>query len=173
MVPGDPTWWAPDARQVADLAAHRPDTGDARALSALARAWAEVDPVPPDLVQRVVFAAAFDELMAEVASIQRLAAPVGAEVRGADTATSISFQVAAMTVMVAITHLGCGRRRVDGWISPSGSHVVQLRQEDEITHSHAGHGRFVFPSVTDGMVQLAVSDATTNQVAMVTPVFQL
>lgn len=169
MAPGDPFGGSVDAQ----LAGQEPDAADAHVLAALARAWSWWDPVPPDLVQRVVFAAAYDELLAEVASIQRLSAPAGAGVRGSDTVASISFQVAAMTVMVAITHLGNGRRRVDGWITPGGSHVVQLRQEDETWNAGSDEGRFVFPSVPDGMVQLSVSETTTNEATMVTPVFQL
>lgn len=169
MAPGDAFGRSADVH----LAAQAPDQADVRALAALARAWGSRDPVPPDLVHRVVFAAAFDELMAEVASIQRLSTPAGAGVRGADTAISFSFSVAAMTVMIAVTHLGHGRRRVDGWITPAASHAVQLRREGETWHSDADHGRFIFPSVPDGMVQLAVSDAATNDPAMVTPVFQL
>lgn len=158
--------------EVERLAAGLLDPRDTTILGTAARLWDALDPVPEGLVERAVFAVALDEVMAEVASIQRLPQREPTGVRGMDTATSMTFTVQSLTVMVTVSEDGAGRRRLDGWITPGSDHPVQLRLPGRTLHETAVGGRFSFAGVPTGMVQLAVGD-TDTATSMVTPVFQL
>lgn len=168
---------SPDPRAVARLAAGSLDDGDDRILEGLARTWHRIDPVPDDLVARAVFAVALDEVMAEVASIQRLPTGDLTGVRGTQVATSMTFTVEGLTMMVVIGEDGSDTRRLDGWLTTDargGDDLTVVLHLPESTRSaHAEGGRFSFSRVPRGMVQFVVEDRATGSSLMLTQAVQL
>jgi hypothetical protein len=169
-----------DDRTLDELAAGRLDDVDATTLDLLRGVYDEMDPVPTDLVERVRFSLALDEMFEEVARMTRV--PLEAlSVRGdqaAGTRTeTLTFSADRLTAMVTVSRVGGGRLRLDGWLAPPDSCVVRLRlqggQPREATADESG--RFSFDGLEEGFGQLSFhpvdDDAPEN--AVVTPLFQL
>ena len=102
-----------------DEAAARPlDTTDEALLREVAQLLVDVDPVPEDLVQRIQFSLALDEMYAEVAAITRM--PLDAmAVRGEATGTrteTLTFSAQRLSAMVTVSRVGerCPHRRLGG-----------------------------------------------------------
>jgi len=162
------------------------DDADEETLSRLAAEFALRDPVPDDLVDRVRFALALDEVYAEVAQLQRDATLVGT--RSGDTvAERITFSADQLTVMVSIAPADGTAVRVDGWLAPSDGAPrrwrVKLRTADgEWSDGPDEDGRFVLDGVPRGLAQLvftplsgAADFAGSPDAApsVVTPTFEL
>lgn len=123
-------------------------------LSELNRLLDVADPVPADLVERIQFAVALEDLDVEVARWER--ADTLAGVRGTDSGT-VSFTVDDLTVMIMFTAEGDGHR-IDGWLIPPGEHRVEVRvsgYRSIVTTADDG-GRFVLEGVPCGTLQLIV-----------------
>jgi hypothetical protein len=166
-----------DLPAVARLAAAPLDGGDDHVMAVVARAWDTVDPVPPDLVERAVFAVALDEVMAEVARIQRLPSGDLAGVRSTQVATSMTFTVQGSTMMVTIGDDEGGTHRLDGWVTSEdtsgGDFTVVLHLPDATRSVDATGGRFAFDRVPGVMVQFVVEDRATGAAVMMTQAVQL
>jgi hypothetical protein len=168
---------------------HEPlDDVDAVVLEELRATYEDVDPVPHDLVERIKFSLALDEMFEEVARMTRVPLEEMA-VRGDPTAgtrtETLTFSAERLTAMVTVSRSGPGRLRLDGWLAPSESCRVRLRIQgapSRETVSDDG-GRFSFEDLDEGFAQLSfhplgdeASDETgadEGQNAVVTPVFQL
>lgn len=151
------------------------DDHDAAALRALARAWAERDPLPDSLVPGVTFAVALDEVYAEVAQIQRQDSHDLAGVRGAPATTAtpgMSFSTSDLTMTIMVTPRPKDRIRIDGWVTPDDVGTVGLRLREGTRRQDPEHGRFWFDDVPRGHVQLLVEDPS-GAVRMVTPAVEL
>ncbi len=163
-----------------ELAAQPLDETDAALLAEVAALLDQVDPVPDDLVARVQFALALDEMYAEVAAITRMpmdALAVRSDPGLGERTETITFSAERLTAMVTLTRRGTGTVRVDGWIAPESVVRVVLRQQDRTweTTSDEG-GRFVLDQVPEGFAQLSFHAEDTDDTtagAVVTPVFQL
>ena len=155
------------------------DTTDAVMLGEVARLYAEVDPVPDGLTDRLSFALALDELYAEVAEMSR--APMDlAGIRGDMAAVhteTLTFTAESLTAMITVTHVGPDRVRVDGWVAPAQGLPVRLRmQQGRLETLANAAGRFSFDDLPDGFVQLSFHPATGGDgggSAVVTPSFEL
>lgn len=154
------------------------DVGDLAVLDQLATVWSRVDPVPDGLVAVVTFAVALDEVLAEVARIQRQGSHGHlAGVRsGPDTAAAVapgmSFSTSDLTMTVMTSEVVGGRLRIDGWVSPDDGGAVGLRLADETRRQVPQQGRFWFDDVPRGHVQFFV-EGTDQAARMVTPAVQL
>ncbi|NBH02046.1 carboxypeptidase regulatory-like domain-containing protein [Amycolatopsis sp. SID8362] len=128
----------------------------------------EFDPPPGDLVQRVQFALALEDLDVEVARWERLDDLAG--VRGSGTGT-ITFTVSDLTVMINLTKIG-KLHRIDGWLVPAGQYGVEVRVAEHGTSSTTADegGRFVLDNVPRGTTQILVhlGDVTCRR-TVVTP----
>lgn len=127
---------------------------DTAVLSELTRLVYELDPPPADLVERVQFAIALEDLDVEVARWERAGSFAG--VRGGQPGT-ITFTVDNLTLMVNFTSTGA-RHRIDGWLVPAGEHTVEVRvaeHESSMTTADDG-GRFVLSDVPTGTTQIVV-----------------
>jgi hypothetical protein len=164
------------------------DGADAAILQQVADLLHEVDPVPDDLVARVQFSLALDEVFTEVARITRV--PLDAlavrsdPVAGTRTET-LTFSADRLTAMVTVTRDAAGRVRLDGWLAPPAELRVQLRMQ-EATREVASDesGRFVFDALPEGFAQLTFHLPPDEEAAtpaagapeaevVVTPLFQL
>lgn len=159
------------------LAAEPLDDADEEILARIAAMYAELDPVPLDLVDRVVFGLALDEVYAEVAKLQRSEALAGTRAPGETMAERITFAAEQLTVMVTVTPLDAATVRMDGWLAasdPSKGWRVKLRTSTgDRTESIDEDGRFVIEALPRGLAQLVFTPATGPEGSVVTPTFEL
>jgi archaellum component FlaF (FlaF/FlaG flagellin family) len=127
---------------------------DETLLADIGRILDELDPPPGELVERVQFAIALENLDVEVARWERLDAQSG--VRGSDQGT-ITFTVSDLTVMINLTKIG-KNHRIDGWLVPAGEYAVEVRvAEHGSSRTTADEsGRFVLDEVPCGTTQIVV-----------------
>jgi hypothetical protein len=155
------------------------DAVDAATLSEIRDLYAGGDPVPDDLVERVKFSLALDEVFDEVARMTRMPLDELA-VRGeSQTRTeTLTFSADRLTAMVTVTRTSAGKLRLDGWLAPPTPHRVGLRLQDagELEVIADEGGRFSFESLDQGFGQLSFrpldADAGDGS-TVVTPLFQL
>ncbi len=176
-----------DERTLAELAAEPLDDVDAATLHEVRAVYEDLDPVPPDLVDRVRFSLALDEMFDEVARMTRV--PQDALATRSDPAQgtrteTLTFSADRLTAMVTVNRVSLGMLRLDGWIAPAEPCEVRLRIQggaDREVLADA-HGRFSFDDLDEGFGQLSFhpvaggpagdpGDGSDNTV--VTPLFQL
>jgi hypothetical protein len=162
-----------------DLAEQPLDTADAAVLAEVAALYDAVDPVPDDLVDRVRFALALDEVFDEVAQLTRVsaeAAAVRTELADAVRASTLSFAAERLTAMVTVSRAGVGLVRVDGWVTPAGERRVVVRMQGTALEVRTDTtGRFVADDLREGFVQLVFHPLEGEDVTgpVVTPLFKL
>ena len=154
---------------------------DATTLTTLRLMWQERDPVPPDLADRVCFVLSMANLEAELMELMELTAgfaePVGAA-RAEEQARNITFTSDTLSVMVTIS-LDGPLVRLDGWIGDGGGLGVALRQlpsggrpatPGERSTAADEDGRFAFPGLDHGLVQLVFHPTAGAQLTLTRPV---
>lgn len=153
------------------------DGTDVAILGEIATLYDTVDPVPADLIERLRFSVALDEVFTEVADMTR----TSVELTGARSETGVrtetmTFSAECLTVMVTVTRMGPDRVRLDGWVAPAAPLPVRLRTAAGRIRTMAdADGRFSFEDLPTGYVQLAFGAGgadDTGQV-VVTPSFEL
>lgn len=128
---------------------------DAELFRALRRTWEELDPVPADLVDRMVAAVATADLSREYALLTLVTATELAAVRGNADALTMQFSDGTASVLVHVVPAADGLRRVDGWVdAPAAS--VELEQDERTWTTAAEHGRFAFEDIPAGMTRLRI-----------------
>lgn len=166
---------------VAAAAAEPLDESDVSLLRELADLLDAADPVPEDLVTRIQFSLALDEVYAEVAEITRLPADamaVRAEASPDMRTETLTFSAERLTAMVTVTRPSREQVRIDGWVAPASAVRVVLRMQEGSQETTADEsGRFVFEDVPEGFAQLTFAppeDRPENREGIVvTPLFQL
>ncbi|SKC48179.1 carboxypeptidase-like regulatory domain-containing protein [Krasilnikoviella flava] len=153
------------------------DERDLAVLDRLGRAVQVVDPVPESLVERSLFAMTLARLEAEIMELQQIEAPAGS-VRGDAPpleARTITFTHERLTVMIALSADDDGAHvRLDGWVAPAATLVVELRQPGgERTTTADDDGRFAFTAVDRGPTSLLVRLPDGGDVTVATPVIEL
>jgi hypothetical protein len=147
---------------------------DAALFARLRTAWEEVDPVPADLVDRMVAAVAVEDLSREYALLTLVESSLAAVRGDADTAT-LQFTNGSTSVLLHVTATEDGGRRVDGWVDAAAL-AIRLTQGDREWSAEAGeHGRFAFDDVTPGMarIRMVVRDADGELHDFQTPQFEV
>jgi hypothetical protein len=153
------------------------DGSDQSLLDEVATLLQDVDPLPADLVERMRFALALDEVFDEVAEMARVsddALAVRADLTEATRTETLTFSAERLTAMVTVAPTAPGRVRLDGWISPAGVRRVAARMqgEDQEVSSDEG-GRFVVDSMREGFVQLVFHPQDAEDGLVVTPLFKV
>lgn len=147
------------------------DAEDRRLLDEVRQLWAEADPVPPTLADRIRFAVRLANLDAELTSL-----PVELEVvaaRGDGAARVLTFQRDDVTILVNLTRSEPGRVRVDGWLAPPAAQEVELlTTAGPRTTRCDGEGRFVIEDAPSGSARLSVRPEG-DRPAVTTPVIEL
>ena len=168
-----------DDRALVELAEQPLDDADAATLEQVRQLYAEVDPLPAGLVDRVWFSLALTEVFDEVAEMTRV--PLAdLAVRGGDDSMrseTLTFSADQLDVLVTVTGVAPGSVRVDGWLTPAAAYRVRLRVQGrgEQEMQASDQGRFGFEDVREGTGQLSfalTADAGTSR-TVVTPVFAL
>lgn len=134
------------------------DDWDAMVLDSVRDLFDRVDPMPADLVSRVQFALALEDLDVEVF---RLREELGlAATRGDDEQSrTITFDSENLTIMISIS-AEHDTVRLDGWIAPASSCTVEARtRTGPVTTRTDEHGRFVLERLPHGLAQLVVHPA--------------
>jgi hypothetical protein len=130
---------------------------DAQLLSELRDLYTDADPMPTDLVTRVRFALALENLDVEVA---RMTTELQSAVRadpGDEESRTITFDSPNLTVMVVFDRAPDGTVRMDGWLAPPAPYTVEMRTVTGSLRVVADDdGRFVVEGVPSGMTQLVV-----------------
>jgi hypothetical protein len=161
-----------------DAAAAEPlDPSDEALLQEVAEVFGHADPVPDDLVQRIQFSVALDQMYTEVARITRVPADAlavrGERVAGMRTET-LTFSADRLTAMVTVTRSAPERIRVDGWTAPPTALRIGLRMQEGSRETVSDEsGRFVFEDLPEGFAQLTFHATGEDGATVVTPLFQL
>ena len=165
-------------REIVEAAARPMDEADYALLAEVRRLYDVADPMPADLIDRIQFSLALDEVYAEVAHLTRMPmdalAVRGESVTGTRTET-LTFSAERLTAMVTVSRIG-DRLRIDGWIAPPAELEVRLRMQGERRQVVADEsGRFVIDDLPEGFAQLSFHPTDTDDAegVIVTPLFQL
>ena len=117
--------------------------------------YTAADPPSADLVGRVRFALALEEVNAEVLRLQEETELVAA--RGDELSRIMTFSSAILTVMIRVVGVTDNSVRVDGWLAPPAAHRVTARLEQgQLQETADDQGRFVFERIPSGLTQLIV-----------------
>ena len=147
---------------------------DAALFARMRRMWEDVDPVPADLVDRMVAAVAVEDLSREYALLTLVEGTLAAVRGDTDTAT-LQFSDGTTSVLLHVTATEGGGRRVDGWVDATAL-AIRLVQDDREWSAEPGeHGRFAFEEVTPGVarLRLVVRDADGAMHDFQTPQFEV
>jgi hypothetical protein len=132
------------------------DALDLAILEDVAQVYEAVDPVPAGLVDRVRFAMAHEEVMAEIMRLEEEIA-VALSARGDERSRTFRFSSSLVTMVIRAIGVDDGTVRVDGWVAPPGPYRVTLRHPGGRVDRRADdHGRFVFEEFPAGVAQLIV-----------------
>jgi hypothetical protein len=159
------------------LAAGAIDADDLRILDRIAAVYAQLDPVPAGLVDRVSFGITLDALHGEIAELQRSGDLTGVRAQEAPVGSqTVTFTSSELTTMVTITPSGADRVRIDGWVDPGAGVQVELRLPEQTQQTVADDdGRFVFADVPRGFAQFVLRrpDPGGRRRAVITPSIEL
>jgi len=147
---------------------------DAALFARLRMAWEEVDPVPADLVDRMVAAVAVEDLSREYALLTLVEGSVLAAVRGETDTATLQFSDGTTNVLLHVSATN-GSRRVDGWVDAAPL-AIRLSQGDRDWSAEAGeHGRFAFDAIPSGVsrLRLVVRGADGELHEFQTPQFEV
>jgi hypothetical protein len=161
----------PDDHALTALAAEQIDDVDVVALERIAALYTKLDPVPDNLIDRISFGITLDALHAELANLERSSGLIG--VRADETVSdTVTFTSESLSAMISVSLTTADTARIDGWISPGGVYVVELRTPDGTLRTESdADGRFVVEDVARGLVQFTFRAAGGTPV--VTPALEI
>lgn len=149
---------------------------DAALFDALRRTWQAVDPVPANLVDRMVAMVASADLSREYALLTLVDDAAREAVRGDADMLTLQFSDGTISVLIHVTITESGARRIDGWIDGAVT-AVYLRQGDGEREAASEGGRFAFDDVPVGIARLRVVLTTGTEPdgpdELLTPRFEL
>lgn len=149
------------------------DQDDAAMFARLRTLWRDVDPMPADLIDRMVAAVAADGLNREYALLTLVDGDLAA-VRGEADALTLQFSDGSTSILLHVTTTATGRRRVDGWVDAPADEIVLTQGERSTTTTPTDTGRFVFDEVPPGLTRVRLttgSEAPSRTLS--TPQFEL
>ncbi|MBN9155100.1 MAG: hypothetical protein J0I44_05455 [Microbacterium sp.] len=147
---------------------------DAALFARLRAVWEEVDPVPVDLVDRMVAAVAVEDLSREYALLTLVESEL-ANTRGETDTLTLQFSDGDTSVLLHVSATESGEHRIDGWVDAAAL-AVKLTQGDREWNADLGdHGRFSFDAVPSGVarVRLVVRDGDLGLREFQTPQFEV
>lgn len=150
-------------------------------LVAIKRMYSELDPPPAGLTERVLVALAVDDLDLEyelLTMVHRSQQLAGVR-SGDDQKLVMEFTAPGVTVMLRISPVDAGHRRIDGWVTRTADAkadapelTASLWQENGTHTAPVGaHGRFEFASVPRGLTRLDL--AADSDSAFRTTLFEI
>ena len=148
---------------------------DAALFARMRSVWEEVDPVPVDLIDRMVAAVAVEDLTREYALLTLVETSELAAVRGASDTSTLQFSDGSTSVLVHVAATEGGGRRVDGWVDATALAIRLIQGDKDWTADAGERGRFAFDDITPGMarLRLVVRDADGEIRDFQTPQFEV
>lgn len=148
---------------------------DAALFARMRGAWEEIDPVPADLVDRMVAAVAMEDISREYALLTLVEEAEFAAVRGESDTATLQFTDGTTSVLVHVSVLEDATRRVDGWVDASALAIRLVQDQREWIVEPAEHGRFSLDQVPTGLtrLRLVVRDADGAMRDFQTPQFEV
>lgn len=116
--------------------------------------WQRRDPVPADLVDRMVAAVAVADLSREYALLTLVEGATLSAVRGETDTATLQFSDGTTSVLVHVSVNDDGSRRVDGWVDAETLAIGLVQGEHDRPAEAAEHGRFAFDRVPPGLTRL-------------------
>lgn len=138
------------------------DAPDAVLFARLRAAWGEADPVPDDLVDRMVAAVAVQDLSREYALLTLVEESAPAGVRGDTDTATLQFSDGRTSVLLHVTAAGDGTRRIDGWLDAAALAIRLAQGERDWTAEADERGRFAFDSIPAGVSRLRIVVKTAD-----------
>ncbi len=139
------------------------ELSDPELLAEIRDCWQRNDPPPPGLAERVLAALAMEDLELDYVLLTMASStrePTGARSAAAvDTAPlRLEFADADVSLLLRVSIVDSGHRRIDGWVVPDASQTVTVwRSGRTQTVTVGAHGRFAFARVPAGLVRLWIS----------------
>jgi hypothetical protein len=129
---------------------------DAALFARLRAVWTDVDPVPADLIDRMVAAVAVEDLSREYALLTLVEGSTLAAVRGETDTATLQFSDGQTSVLLHVTATEDGSRRVDGWVDAEALAIRLVQGERDWSADAGEHGRFAFDSIPAGVSRLRI-----------------
>lgn len=147
---------------------------DAALFARLREAWTQLDPVPADLVDRMVAAVAVVDLTREYEMLT-LVHPTLAAVRSESETTTLQFSDGTTNVLLHVSAAAGGRRRLDGWVDAVPLAIMLVQGDAEVSTASGENNRFAFEDVAPGLshVRLVVRGAEGDMREFHTPQFEI
>jgi hypothetical protein len=147
-----------------ELAVNGPfDAQDEAILGDVRDLYNAVDPVPSELVPRIRFAISLEDLDVEMMQLAGEVPSPAAATRGSSLdheIRRITFDCAALTIMISVAVVDDDTVHIDGWLAPPGPHRVELRTvRGSLATTADNQGRFAVNGVARGLAQLVVRTA--------------
>lgn len=147
--------------------------------SLLADMFSRVDPVPPNLADQVLLAISMEDLDVEyqlLSLVEKTRELAGA--RQVSDALTVAFAAHGRSLMMRISPLADGRRRVDGWIGPASQVTVKVSRPSGAVECRTDEtGRFELASVAAGPARVMIAEWPSedggDQTPFSTPLFDL
>ena len=127
---------------------------DAALFARMRAMWQDVDPVPAELVDRMVAAVAVEDLSREYALLTLVESSQLAAVRGETDTATLQFSDGTTSVLLHVTATEDGARRLDGWVDAAVLAIRLVQGDHEWTADPGEHGRFAFENVSGGVSRL-------------------
>jgi hypothetical protein len=144
-----------------DPAGHEPvDDLDFAILDGIRELFAQADPMPADLPERIRFSLAMRDLEAEVARLAAEEHPRLTAARGPEHSRTVTFDSDSLTIMIRIDSNRDGSVRIDGWLAPAQRREVEMQTKaDTLCVGSDEQGRFAFARVPRGTARLVIRAA--------------
>ena len=147
-------------------------------LRDLAQMWELRDPMPEDLVEKVLVAIATEDLDVEYEMLhlmERTRELSGA--RAGSEALTIAFSGGSFSLLLRVSEVGTRHCRVDGWVTPAQSMRVTVTQQDSSQEADVdARGRFEIPRIPTGLTRFFLRSQDSGEPAegmFATPTFEL
>lgn len=146
---------------------------DAALFAQLRGLWEEVDPLPADLVDRMVAAVASADLSREYALLT-LVEGATTPVRSDNDTATLQFSDGTTSILLHVSDAGGDRRRIDGWTDAEAVEVHLIQGDRDAATTPGEHGRFAFEDVAPGLSRVRmVTRAGEEDREFLTPQFEV
>jgi hypothetical protein len=138
------------------------DDVDVRLLADIRAIFEAIDPMPPDLPDRIRFGLALRDLEVEMAWLAE-EEDLALAVRGAEQNRTVTFDSDSLTVMIRIDVNRDGTAHLDGWLAPAQRREVEVKTAaDSLSVASDEQGRFAFARVPRGVARLLFRPAARD-----------
>ncbi len=140
---------------------HDEHVADAALFARLRSVWETVDPMPVDLVDRMVATIAMEDITREYALLTLVEGSL-AHVRSDTDTLTLQFSDGTTNVLLHVSANESGARRIDGWVDAPTLVVKLVQGEREADRRDASaeigdSGRFAFDDVRPGVSRLRLA----------------